>query len=336
MNNFAGYWMRRNVWLPSVLAAVLLGSIYRLLLGDIFSTRGPHAASLVMSVAFLAGVPFAMGYLSVWLYLRATPADKIRCTAWLFLPWVSLLIGMLACLVLKREGVICLLFGAPAMLLFSLLGGIAARLFWSRFHRRGPGVTSAIAFPLLLLAGENSIPVPYQVRTVETDILIHAPAANVWNNIKSVSAIRSTELPVSWVSRAGFPRPIAATLSRDGVGGVRQASFSGGLAFTETVNRWDERRDLRFSIRANTDSIPASTLDEHVTIGGAFFDVLDGEYRLETRADGVLLHLTSRERLSTHFNPYAGLWTDAVMRAVQNQILIVIRNRCEAEAAAIQ
>jgi len=153
----------------------------------------------------------------------------------------------------------------------------------------------------------------------------------VWNNIKSVSAIQPTELPDSWVSRLGFPKPIAATLSHEGVGGVRQASFTGGLVFTETVNRWDPEQDLRFSIRANTDSIPKSTLDEHVTIGGAFFDVLSGEYRLEQRPDGILLHLSSRERLSTHFNPYAGVWTDAVMRAIQEQILVVERNRCESE-----
>ncbi len=47
------------------------------------------------------------------------------------------------------------------------------------------------------------------------------------------------------------------------------------------------------------------------------------------RPDGLLLHLTSRERLSTHFNGYAGLWTDAVMRAIQEQILQVIQKRCE-------
>lgn len=125
----------------------------------------------------------------------------------------------------------------------------------------------------------------------------------VWDNIKSVRAIQPTELPGSWVGRIGFPRPVAATLSQESIGGVRQASFTGGLVFTETVNLWQPQKDLRFSIHANTDSIPPTTLDEHVTIGGAYFDVLDGEFRLEQRHDGVLLHLSSHERLSTHLNP---------------------------------
>ena len=42
----------------------------------------------------------------------------------------------------------------------------------------------------------------------------------------------------------------------------------------------------------------------------------------------------SHERLSTHLNPYAALWTDAVMRAIQQQILEVVRHRCEAIPSA--
>jgi len=238
---------------------------------------------------------------------------------------------MLVSVLVKWEGYICLVFAGPIMLFFSLLGRVAARLAWGKLKNRSPGTLSAFALPLLLLMVETHIPAPDEIRTVNTEILIHAPASVVWNNIKSVRAIEPAELPGSWVGRLGFPSPVAATLSHEGIGGVRQASFTGGLVFTETVNEWEPDRDLRFSIHANTYSIPRSTLDEHGTIGGAFFDVLDGEYRLEQRPDGILLHLSSRERLSTHFNPYAGQWTDAVMKAIQKQILAVIRSRCKAE-----
>jgi len=207
--------------------------------------------------------------------------------------------------------------------------GLIARSAWNPDRSAGAETVSAIALPLMLILIEVHVARPPQIRTVNTEILIHAPAGVIWDNIKSVRAIGRAELPPSWVARVGFPDPVAATLSHDGVGGVRQASFTGGLVFTETVNRWDPGKDLRFSIRANTDSIPRSTLDEHVTIGGEFFDVLDGEYALEHRPDGILLHLSSRERLSTHLNPYAGAWTDAVMRAIQQCILVVVKERCE-------
>lgn len=48
-----------------------------------------------------------------------------------------------------------------------------------------------------------------------------------------------------------------------------------------------------------------------------------------------MLHLESRQRLSTDFNAYAGLWTDAVMRTLQNSILQVIKARSESEAATL-
>ena len=314
-------------WWLSVAAGAALGCLYRMAFtvnGD-----GPQAAVWTMSLGFLTLVPLVMGYITVGSYLRKA-SGQTRWFQWFFLPWLSVLITMAVSVAVKWEGAICLIFAAPIMLVFSLIGGVLARIFSGRSIGSAPGQFSAATFPLIVILLESHFAAPVQIRTVETDKLIRAPAAVVWNNIKSVSAIRSSELPGSWVTRIGFPKPVAATLSHDGVGGVRQASFTGGLIFTETIHQWQPESDLMFSIHANTDSIPPTTLDEHVTIGGAFFDVLNGEYRLEQRPDGVLLRLTSQERLSTHFNPYAGVWTDAVMRSIQNQILAVIRTRCEA------
>ena len=87
---------------------------------------------------------------------------------------------------------------------------------------------------------------------------------------------------------------------------------------------------IRFSIRADTEHIPRTTLDDHVAIGGKNFDVLDGEYVIEEVASGgVILHLCSDERLSTDFNGYAGIWSDAVMKNIQKNILAVVKRRCE-------
>lgn len=332
MSSLSGLWSKWKVWLISALSGAAFGCFIRLAVDprwDRWLGSSSSYADAIVSFTFLAIAPVATGYVSVRRYLSATAPESQLWYRWLFLPWISVLVSMIFFIMVKWEGAICLLFASPIMLVFSLLGGIAARIFWGRWHKRSPGSLSAFVLPLLLLVLEAQLPSPWEIRTVNTDILIHAPANVVWQNIRSVPAIQPQELPGSWVGRIGFPRPIAATLSHDGVGGVRQASFTGGLLFTETVNRWEPGQDLRFSIHANTDSIPPTTLDEHVTIGGAFFDVLDGEYRLEQRPDGVLLHLSSHERLSTHLNPYAGMWTDAVMKSIQNEILVVVRNRSE-------
>jgi len=246
---------------------------------------------------------------------------------------LPVLLMVLITLLMRIEGLICIVFVLPIALVFGILGGLAARLVLRRNQGKKTAMLSIALAPLLMLAIELHVPEHFETRTVETTILIHAPATVIWNNIKKVDAIDPNELPPSWARRVGFPRPIAATLSHEGIGGVRHASFAGGLVFTETIDHWDAPHDLAFSIKANTDSIPPTTLDEHVTIGGPYFDVLEGEYSLESLGDDAIrLHLRSRERLTTHFNAYAGLWTDAVMRDIQNSILRVIKQRCERTA----
>ncbi|HVZ84143.1 MAG TPA: hypothetical protein VG893_10760 [Terracidiphilus sp.] len=322
-------WRSKAVIISSVITGTIVGLLFRF--AFIFGNDRFGETASLMTLAFLLAAPVAIGYWTVAEYLRITPRERIRWYVWLFLPILPLFAVILLSILLKWEGIICVLLGSPIMFFGGILGGIAARIVWQRIQMRIGDRLSALALPLLLLAVEGLIPVPQQIRTVQTEILIHAPMHVVWDNIKSVRLIKPDELPGSWIERAGFPKPLAATLSHEGVGGVREASFTGGLIFTETINQWQEGSVLRFSIHANTDSIPATTLDEHAKIGGQYFDVLEGEYQLEPRADGVLLHLESRERLSTHFNSYAGLWTDAVMRAIQEQILQVIKKRCEAK-----
>jgi hypothetical protein len=224
------------------------------------------------------------------------------------------------------------MFAPLAMILASvggLLGGLAGHLIRSNRARR---VTMAcvLVLPLVTSPWEKQVLYQNQEREVENVVDIAAPPELIWRNIERVRAIRPDELPTSWSRRIGFPDPVEATLSHEGVGGVRNATFAGGLYFLETVDVWEPRHKLGFTIAAQTDLIPPTTLDEHVRVGGPYFDVLRGEYRLEPIGNGTTrLHLSSRHRISTDFNWYAHLWTDAVMSDLQKRILFVIRQRCE-------
>jgi hypothetical protein len=248
-----------------------------------------------MTLAFLVLGSVAIGYITID---RAQTAGPLPVWAWIVLPWVSVGLSAGVNYLLNMEGLICVIFA------------------------------------LLLAPLERRLSPPVDHRTVETEIRIHAPASVVWRNIERVPAIRPEELNPTWTHRIGFPRPIEATLSHEGTGGVRHASFEHGLLFIETVTEWEPEHVLGFSIRADTRNIPKTTLDEHVTIGGRYFDVLHGEYRIEPLPNGeVDLQLSSEERLSTDFNGYAGMWSDAVMASLQQSILEVIRQRCEDQAA---
>lgn len=235
---------------------------------------------------------------------------------------------------LNLEGLICVVFLLPLGMMVASVGGLCAGMvdrILSRRYRGMPMACVAILPMLVAPAEARWVQSPLEHRVVATEICIHAPAGVVWSNIERVRPILPSELRPEWTHLIGFPRPIEATLSHEGVGGVRHASFEHGLVFIETVTAWDPDRRVAFSIRADTAAIPRTTLDEHVTIGGRYLDVLEGEYRIEPLGNGdVMLHLSSEERLSTDFNGYAGLWSDAVMRSLQSSILEVIQKRCKA------
>ena len=288
-----------------------------------------------MTAGYLVFVPVVIGWITIAAF---TPSDeKYHWSRWLFIPWPSIMLTSLALLITDVEGLICVIhLAVPITLLFGSIGGVAAGLTSrAKFLRSRSTLACFALLPILLSAAEMQTTPPLQLRTVQNSILIHAPAATIWTNIKRVPAIQPREIAPNWTHRIGFPLPIEATLDHDGVGGIRHASFQGGLLFIETITDWQPQQKIAFTIAADTDHIPPGTLDEHVTIGGRYFDVLNGEYRLEPLPNGnILLHLSSEERVSTDFNAYTGLWSDAVMRNLQQSILEVVKHRCESASIA--
>jgi hypothetical protein len=190
-----------------------------------------------------------------------------RWGVWIVAPWLASVTCLVCALALVWEGLICVI----------------------------------LLLPIEQLQSINS-----QVRTVQTQIKIHASPQIVWDQIKSVRFISEKEQSFSFTHMIGFPQPLDAKLVGQRVGAVRLATFEKGVLFIETINEWDEPHRLSFSIRADTKDIPPTTFDEHVIIGGKYFDVLNGTYSIEDIGNGdVILHLSSSQRLSTRFNFYS-------------------------------
>jgi hypothetical protein len=305
----------------TVVAAVLYGLLARLA----FSESLPIAEPMTFTFIFL--VPLAVGYASV----AGAPRDQRRAFTALLLSLAATFILLVTVLAVGVEGLICVVMMTPVFFLMALAGGALAIIVRKMRSRRVRATAFLTVLILPYAAGplEQRMPQLQTRRVVENRIRIHADAATVWGQIIRVPAIRPEEYRTSFIHRIGFPRPIEATLSHEGVGGVREASFERGVLFRETVIDWVPQKRLSFTIAV--DSIPTRTLDQHVTVGGEYFDVLDGTYEIvPVSADEVELRLWSTHRLSTHFNGYASLWTDFVMRQIQGNILEVVRARAEA------
>lgn len=328
----------RNHWLTQGAKAAAPGIAAGLLYGLVLQAVGRAEKDtgdtmVLMTIGYIFLLPLVVGALTVVL----APPDSRKSWAYrILMPWLTSSLCMAVAFAFQWEGSICLILGMPIYLTLSSIGGILAGIVLTaaRDNRMRAG------FALLLMvvppaAGRIEVTQPLPAEEIETAtfIDISASPAIVWRNIIRVPAI--TEEQSGFFYKIGFPKPVEATLSREGIGGVRQASFERGLLFAETVHEWEPLRALAFRIEVDPDSTPATTLDEHVTVGGHYFDVLDGKYEIESLGSNhVRLHLKSRHRLSTRFNWYAGLWSSFLMQDIQKSILRVIKLRCENAAAS--
>ena len=313
------------------LVSVLVGLSYALLFRFVFDTAAFKQAGGLLMLSFLVVVPLGLGALTA----HFTPAARGSAWRYAVAPWVSVLLFIGTALLAQLEGAICLIIILP---LFFGLASAGAGLYQLLAHRNRPNdgalVSALTLLPLLTAAVESQVATPDSQRRVQNVVDIAAPPAVVWQHIIRVPPIKAADLGPSLVDRIGFPRPVEATLTREGIGGVRHATFERGVEFIETVDAWEPQRRLSFSIVPNTATIPPTTFDEHVTVGGRFFDVLRGTYELQPLPGGrTRLVLYSQQRLSTNLNGYAGLWTDYVMSEIQRRILQVVKHRCEAERA---
>lgn len=277
------------------------------------------APLLVMSLAFIVFVPFVVGHLTV------SAVERPSRTYAVFAPWLTCLLSIGATMVLGLEGSICVIFGSPIMLLAASLGGLVAR---EATGRPAALRVAVLILPVGVATFESGVPLHDRIETTVTEIEIAAPPAQVWPYVVSVDTIRASERRPALFTRIGFPAPIAATLDHEGVGGVRTASFERGLVFREAVTTWEPGRRLSFTIDAT--QVPPGALDDHVKVGGPFFDVLTGTYELiPVGDDRTRLRLTSEDRVGTHLNWYASGWAHLVMRSIQRNILEVLKTRAE-------
>ncbi len=310
---------------------LLYGIAYGLLARSVFGLDSDYFQSYIhagglMTLSFLFLVPFGIGLITAYYNDTVTKPGKI----------VSIIISLFSVLgfvgvsvIVGWEGFICAMMALPIFAFMAAFGGFIGINIFKR-NRSKLLVSSLLVLPLLIAPIENQFALTEKIFTEHTSISIKASDEEVWRNITRVRPIIESENKKSLFQRMGFPRPIEAELDTVAVGGVRKAIFDRGLFFTETVTQIQPLKILAFNIVADPNSIPPAALDEHVMVGGKYFDVLEGRYEIEKLSNGtILLHLSSQFRLSTRFNFYSGFWSKLIMRDIQESILGIIKERCE-------
>ncbi|WAC15055.1 hypothetical protein [Dyadobacter pollutisoli] len=308
--------------------------IYALTLTTIFGLHSWTDILSVMSISFLFCLPAVIGAFTVYLSNEQNVASlPYR----IFIPWIPLFSFVVITLFFQIEGWACWVMILPFFMASASLGGLLGGYLKARHNRRNHIHVFVFALlPFLLSPIENMIGTIPGTYRANTTIDIAAPDSVIWRHVTRVSEIPENE-DKGWLTRSlGFPRPVRAELNFEGPGASREAIFTNGLIFHETVLKYAHLQKMVFSIKANPYEIPSTTMDKHIVIGGAYFDVLTGTYELEKLGQNrYRLHLYSHFKLNTNFNFYASWWARWIMQDIQNNILQIVKRRAEKGAPLV-
>lgn len=312
-----------------ILLAIGIPTLYALILRLVFGLDEWNEIFSVMSFTFLFLTPSILGAISVY-YLSEDLAKKWRYR--ILVPWIPIFLFLIITLMLQIEGWACWVMILPVFLIAASIGGIIGGYLKTRRKNGRLNISILMLLPFLVSPIEQLIEkVPGNYRAY-TYIDINSTPEKIWSNVTRVSTIEENDDTGYLTEFLGFPRPLKAELNYNGVGAHREAMFTKGLIFRETVTEYEENKKMVFDIKANTFEIPSTTLDEHVLIGGDYFDVLEGTYELEKLSEGKYrLHLYSDFKMNTTFNFYAGFWGKLIMQDIQNNILKIEKKRSEQE-----
>jgi len=312
-------------------AGALYGLTMRAVFGlALFRDTAAGKAGGAMLSSFLFCVPLAIGFYTVY----RLPLERRTWGKALIVPWLPTLAFLAGTALLLIEGSICIVMAAPIFLAMASLGGF---LMWLVMKVSAPPksvANSVLILPALLGLYERDVPLRDHLGDSESSIHIDAPAATIWSLINRAENIAPAEMADGWAYRIGVPHPLEAVTVDSAQGRVRKLRWERGVHFDEPILDWDENRYIRWRYVFAPDSIPPGALDEHVTIGGRYFDLIDTSYKLDPEGTGTRLTIHVTYRVSTGFNWYAARLARWLVDDSARTILAFYQHRGEALAAA--
>lgn len=308
-------------WLWPIAAGVLAGLALRF----VFSGQpgGPYAT---MMASFILLAPLVVGAVTVYV------AERQRRRTWFyyfFSAFMANVFCVVGALLVLWEGLICAILIVPLFALFGGLGGLLMGAICRRTNWPGSTLYSFAALPLVLGLLENGLPLPDSFRSVERQVHIDAPPSEVWRYLQNTGPIAPDEVDQGWIYRIGVPLPEIGVTEHSAQGSIRRIRMGKGIHFDQVVAEEQPERYIRWTYRFAPDSVPPRALDDHVAIGGAYFDMLDTSYTLEPSGEGTDLRIRMRYRVSTQFNWYVVPIADALFGNFEETILDFYRRRSE-------
>lgn len=305
---------------------IIAGAIGGILLRLAFS--GPAGSSWsAMAGAFIFFAPLLVGMITVYLAERQS-----RRSWWYYFAASALATTLFVAgtLLILIEGLICAIVIVPMFACMGGIGGVLMGTICRLTHWPRHTLYSFAALPFVIVLVADHLPRGHQIGEIERSVLIVAPAETIWQQLNGIEQISEAEMADAWAMRIGVPMPLSGATRETAEGRVRASTWGAQVHFDELIQDWQPEQYLRWTYRFDADSFPRHALDDHVVIGGHYFDLIDTSYTLTPGTGGVLLTTKVRYRISTEFNFYADWAAQLLLGNLSEVGLRLYKSRSEA------
>jgi hypothetical protein len=306
-----------------VIAGALAGVGLRLM----FSGPGGSPWS-AMAGAFIYTAPVLIGMVTVYL------AERQRRRDWhyyVIAPFVATALFVTGTMLMMIEGWICAVIVIPMFAVLGAAGGLVMGVICRLTNWPRPTLFCVAVLPVLLAGLGSTIPTPTGLGSIERSVMIDAPAAVVWRKLNQIDDIRPEEMADAWAMRIGVPLPMSGSTRETPQGWVRESRWGKSVHFDEVIQVWQPERYVRWTYRFAPDSFPRHALDDHVVIGGHYFDLIDTSYTLAAEGSATRLTMQVNYRISTQFNFYADWAAQLLLGNLSEVGLRLYKTRSERE-----
>jgi len=207
-------------------------------------------------------------------------------------------------LLINLEGMICAIIIVPMFALYGAFGGLVMGAICRATNWPGPAVYSFAFLPIVLGAILPGGAGDVYIGQAQRSIMIQASPQQVWKQLHNTTAIAPAEVDQAWMYRIGVPLPESGVTRTTANGLERDITMGKAIHFTQTASEWRENSYVKWHYRFDDDSIPPGALDDHVKIGGHYFDLVDTEYTLTPKGNATELTISMTYRVSTQYNWY--------------------------------
>ncbi len=273
--------------------------------------------------SLFVGLPFLMGYLSVYLYGRRNPISFKEASM------LSLTVVLVFCgttFILAFEGIICLAMGFPILFVVAWIGATIA--YAIQDHQKAATYSFPIIFVLIAGLIEAEIESSPPVHSVSTSVTIKADKQSIWNELVAFSEI---EPPKEFLFKTGIAYPTHAEIIGTGIGAIRECHFTTGY-FKEPITIWNEPELLRFDVAQQPPPMTEWSFHEKLNVPhlDGYFRSVEGQFKLIQKPNGtILLEGTTWYTHDIWPGFYWKLWSDHILHKIHFRVLNHIKKKVE-------